>query len=1159
MSRIADFAKGTISLLLILALLVGVPALLLTIVGFPLPTEAPSLGLIRNHIEDGNIPDLFVVKTLALVVWVVWIQLAVAVLAEVFALIRGRVAGRAPVMPGIQLFAGKLVASTVLIVSALTPNRAVAAAPIVPLDAAQPAVVDPSISGRSERVGGVPVSEHSSEPAQAATAAAADQGTSAGSRVARAVAVGHYTTKSGDNWWDIAERLLGDGMRWSELRQLNSGRTMLSGEVISDRTEAVSGGWRLDVPVDADPGQLDGTDPDLLADLETAAEARDSAANQAGAPGPLMAALRPHSLVYEGSSGAGDDGPGIPYQVVAGDNLWDIAERHLGDPQRWPEIFEHSTELRQTFGRRITDPNLIWPDSILRLPTDAIDVPPADARLVSEVVGRPVRDEDAGPETEIEPRDLRGVTAVARGLAASHDLPVDDPGRPDQPSRPGRPRVPIELDRMEDPVQPDRSGGPERRANAPDRPDGADDSGRAGAGVGGGASGRGDAAARWAFGAGGLLVASGLLGLLVRARRLRLSESGERSTPAPPPLELVDIETVLRASADDRKAANIHGAIRSLGNRSIVVGEPLAAPEVIRISRDRIEVVQRGVDPDLPSPWLAAQNPALDFLSDRSLAVLPAEFAPDEAAADAEPSETPAPTCVTVGRGLLVNLEAVGVVGIDGPPELAAGLIRSMVQELATGPVRRSIDIRVSDWLPGADLHDHVRCGPLDDLVDGLGSWLEDAELALGASGAFSAYAMRVAGTCSVAGPTVIFADVADAENLRPLVDKAGRKSLPLAIVFSGDLTQLPVQPETIVRLDGDTVRLEPHGFTAAMQYLDVDLVLGAEALVSHARQAPMVLRTDNLDPGAAMNGAVTTADAGLGPNGPGGGRAGANGAGDQTTDPAQAPTEETPEHDIVTESPAEEHEITDQAEDADSGILIRLLGPVEFEGAPEGLNEPERSLLAFLALVGPSTAEQIRDAVWPGHTIDDAGFDRTMTKLRELLGPLFPDVGDGRYRLRSVITDLGSARRWIAQSGSMSGDRRRNLLQLALSDVRGRPFSNIDQRYWQWTADHKMAVATQASSLLMDACFDLCDSAYGANDLHLARWACEVGSLIEPLHETVATRRVQLLQIAGSADEARQVVEAWEAEYSRAASRPAPRGVRAALENLQPAAPHVS
>ncbi len=1091
MSRIRDFSRGIVSLALIVALLVGVPALLLVIVGFPLPTETPSIELIRSHLADGDIPDLFVVKTLAVVVWLVWIQLAIAVSTETVALLRGRASSAAPVLPAVQQLAGKLVASTVLIVSAFSPPRSAAAVPITPIQAAE-LTVEPGPSA-----GHVPVATAFAAVDGPPSAGGVDWGTT----LTMTAADGVYRTRSGDSWWDMAERLLGDGMRWSELRDLNAGRTMLTGEVVSEQTESVSGGWRLAVPADADANLLEPID------------AGDRGARHVAASSPLVEAMKPAMLVFEGPSGVVDAGPGVPYQVVEGDNLWDIAEQHLGDPFRWPEIFERSKDLTQSFGRRITDPNLIWPDSILWLPTDATGVPPADPELVRDVVGTIPDNGSSGP-TAVRPEDLDRAVADAADALATLDGGPDDPrgpgghdghARSGNGSRPERP----EPARLHD------GAGPNR-----------DDT--TGAGPGDVTTGR----VALAFGAGGLLVATGLLGLLQRARKLRRSEAGERSRPAPPPLELVDLETVLRNSSDGRRAGSVHAAISSLADRPIIPDEPVAAPEVVRISRDRIEVVQLGPDPHLPAPWASGDASEIAGLGDRSVAVLPAECFPEPAGDGAD--DLPAPTCVTVGGGLLVNLETAGVVAIDGPVEAAAGLVRSMVHELATGPARRSIDIRVSDWLPGADLHDHVRCGPLDNLAGELEPWLEDVELGLTASGGFSAYALRAAGLGrSLPDPKVIFAEAADAANLGLLVERARRHSFPLAVVLSGDLDGTGIEPAITLSLDADTVRLEPHGFTAAVQYLDVDLIVGAEELIDHARRAPMVRRDDDQPTILPLS--------------------------DHDTDPAQVATEETPQREIATELPAEEEEVTDQATTVDVGVLIRVLGPVELDGGPADLTEEEQSLLTFLALVGPSTAEQVRDAVWPGGGIDDERFDEIVARLRARLGQWFPDTGDGRLRVRSIVTDLGAARRWITQAGAMSGERARNLMQLALSDVRGEPFSGVSEHHWQWIDDHKLAIGTQASTMLIDACFDLCDSAYDANDVHLAKWACDVAALVDPLHETVATRRVQLLQILDERPAATAVVEEWEARFERTAGRPAPPGVRSALRPAEASPPHVS
>ncbi len=229
------------------------------------------------------------------------------------------------------------------------------------------------------------------------------------------------------------------------------------------------------------------------------------------------------------------------------------------------------------------------------------------------------------------------------------------------------------------------------------------------------------------------------------------------------------------------------------------------------------------------------------------------------------------------------------------------------------------------------------------------------------------------------------------------------------------------------------------------------------------------------------------------------------------------------------------------------------MLGPVVVEGGPAELSPLQTAILAFLALAGPSTVDQIAEAVAPDRSADRAAIESEIAALGVLLGPLFPAAGDGRHRVRSTITDLGSARRWIAQAGALSEERARNLLQLALSEVRGRPFAGVDPRHWQWVEDHRLAIATQATSLLMDACFDLCDSAYAADDFHLANWACEVGSMVDPLHETAVTRQAQLLGLLGRADEAEQVVTTWELAFPASAGRPAPHGPRLALEAGSP------
>ncbi|MGE7434002.1 LysM peptidoglycan-binding domain-containing protein [Kitasatospora sp. NPDC001175] len=66
------------------------------------------------------------------------------------------------------------------------------------------------------------------------------------------------------------------------------------------------------------------------------------------------------------SPGSADD-----TMVQAGDTLWGLADRHLGNPLRWNEIYDLNASLLQDDGGRLTDPNRIYPGWTLHLPTNA--------------------------------------------------------------------------------------------------------------------------------------------------------------------------------------------------------------------------------------------------------------------------------------------------------------------------------------------------------------------------------------------------------------------------------------------------------------------------------------------------------------------------------------------------------------------------------------------------------------------------------------------------------------------------------------------------------------------------------------------------------------------------------------------------------------------
>ncbi len=70
---------------------------------------------------------------------------------------------------------------------------------------------------------------------------------------------------------------------------------------------------------------------------------------------------RGNGLEEDGIAGPNTWGALAVYMVQSGDTLSDIAKEHLGEADRWPEIFELNRAL-------ISDPDEISPDQILALP-----------------------------------------------------------------------------------------------------------------------------------------------------------------------------------------------------------------------------------------------------------------------------------------------------------------------------------------------------------------------------------------------------------------------------------------------------------------------------------------------------------------------------------------------------------------------------------------------------------------------------------------------------------------------------------------------------------------------------------------------------------------------------------------------------------------------
>lgn len=379
--------RGVSSLVATLALIVGVPLLLATLVGWPLPTSLPTLDSFERAAQSG-VSDQVIVNTLAVVAWIAWAQLALAVVTEAVAVARGHQAIHLPVLPAFQITAARLVAGILMMASTVQPARAVAAPPPLPVVAEAPAAAqEPIPDSLVPSANGHPLTllARTTDLMPAAPAAAHPS----------------VTVQRHDSYWAIAERTLGDGLRWQEILDLNVGRTLPDGTTIIAGDDTLHSGWVLLLPADAT--------------VETVAPRADDRV------------------------AAGPEDDGLATTVVErGDDLWSISEERLeadlereaGDPEvapYWRTVIDANRDRFIQPG----DPDLIYPGQALVLPATGYEQPLPPPPVEAEPV--PPRGDAAEPEEAPTTRPTQTTEVPAQDTPPTSTGAADDAGVPRRP------------------------------------------------------------------------------------------------------------------------------------------------------------------------------------------------------------------------------------------------------------------------------------------------------------------------------------------------------------------------------------------------------------------------------------------------------------------------------------------------------------------------------------------------------------------------------------------------------------------------------------------------------------------------------------------------------------------------------------------------------
>ena len=728
--------------------------------------------------------------------------------------------------------------------------------------------------------------------------------------------------------------------------------------------------------------------------------------------------------------------------VERGDNLWDLAEEHLEDSidrqATDNEIAPYWLDVIEENRPRLVDPanpSLIYPGQTVHLPAaDGAESP-------------------AGPvSSEADPVPDPAVDGTA---------PVSAP--PAVPATPGTTppatAAPTSTSTTAPPVTQEEPAGPQAQETD------------LGSGetipVGG------------ALGVAGTLLAVGVSAAALRRRRRReqLLPPGTRPPDMSPRLDDLRTEVAVRRNLDQIEllevaTASIAAALRSKHSSG--------RARLIQVGADHAEVLLS--EPILPAPpgWRPEGSGTAWILED------PAGL--DVTSIDETPGTPTHPLLISLGipdadGQIYMDLEAEGLVDINGDDADVAGFTRSVILELSTSPLAAGTAVYVCGEVPGTP------SGPLDrvtaaecwdDIADSVLSWAHQTRNIQSANRWSTPSIGRIAGARAddLAPVVVVLAEQPEDERFTALCTTISESIIPVVIMAIGT----GIEGATSIEARGGHLRIPRLDVTCVAQEVDADAAAEISELLEQSEQVPEQLEVVP-EPSASNNGH---------------GRAGA----DSYTDPP-------------------------------FDILVKVLGDIEVIGGNQPLTPKPTAVVAFVALNSPVSSERVQDAIWSAPTENrKKRLANTVSETRSAIGAEhLPAATDGKYRVGAgVVTDLELLERRIEHAKSQNHEAAIETLRGALELVRGPVFTyrNADRAAFGWVdRDNWISAAELRVTGLAE---HLAHRFLDAGEVESAAWAAQRGLKAVPTHPRLTAALMQAYVSAGDSHAACTVYESYAA-----------------------------
>ncbi|TDO47827.1 transcriptional activator [Kribbella sp. VKM Ac-2527] len=244
-SAAADRLKGFVSLLAILAIVGGVPYVLLTFFGKPWPDEMPNRDVLFSELSIETVLGI-----IGFFIWVAWLHFVVCLIAEAVAEIRGHgLSPRIPLGGGSQSLARRLVSGVVLMAAASSVTLPMANA-VTTTSAAVPTSISVTQGGDQSQGTNFRATESRSSVLSGGTHTGVRTNNDQTGQVIKYTEVRPPEGRNYDCLWDIAERYLGEGRRYKEIYDLNKNKLQPDGRRLTN-PDLILPGWQVRLPADA--------------------------------------------------------------------------------------------------------------------------------------------------------------------------------------------------------------------------------------------------------------------------------------------------------------------------------------------------------------------------------------------------------------------------------------------------------------------------------------------------------------------------------------------------------------------------------------------------------------------------------------------------------------------------------------------------------------------------------------------------------------------------------------------------------------------------------------------------------------------------------------------------------------------------------------------